>query len=56
MINIETKFQIESLTDLVKNAAEGERVVVEINGRLVAIVSVEDASYVESLENSRDFH
>lgn len=55
MINIETKFQIESLTDLVQNAAEVERVVIEINARLVAIVPVEDSRYMESLGNSRNF-
>jgi hypothetical protein len=54
MITVDTKFQIDSLTELVKNASEGERVIVEINGKLIAIVPVEDAQRIEALEDARD--
>ena len=55
MITADKKFQIESLSDLVLNAAEGERVIVEINGHRVAIVPVEDAEHMEAQETARDF-
>lgn len=55
MITVDKKYQIDSLSDLVLNASEGERMIVEINGHRVAIVPVEDAEYMEAQETARDF-
>jgi hypothetical protein len=54
MVRVNGESHIEDVIAAAKNAVDGERTIIEINGMRVAIVPESDAEYMEALEDAED--
>lgn len=54
MSTIENHVDWHTVTEAARCASSGARIVLEIDGHRVALVPVEDAEYMEALEDARD--
>ena len=54
MATVERHYDLEDFRKATKSASEGERIIIEIDGVKAAIVPVEDAEYMEALEDAED--
>jgi hypothetical protein len=54
MVRTTGESRLDDIVAAAKNAVDGERTIIEIDGMRVAIVSERDAEYLEALEDAED--
>jgi hypothetical protein len=54
MVRSNGESRLEDIIAAAKNAVDGERTIIEIDGMRVAIVPERDAEYLEALEDAED--